>query len=81
MVDSGPCVYCGSADDTTVDHIVALAQGGHEAEYNLVPACNPCNSSKSDTPLGRWYPERVAHASAHSMKVRVALTVEVLLAA
>jgi hypothetical protein len=65
VLASGPCVYCGDPA-TTVDHVCPLARGGYEAEYNLVPACGPCNSSKHDRLLTEWRPERVAHAVACS---------------
>jgi 5-methylcytosine-specific restriction endonuclease McrA len=65
VLTSGPCVYCG-ARAATVDHIRPLARGGHEAEYNLVPACGPCNYSKHDRLLADWRPDRVAHAVAVS---------------
>ena len=65
---SAPCVYCG-AEATTVDHVRPLSRGGHEAEYNLVPACLFCNCSKNDRLLTEWRPDRVAYAVAHSPKV------------
>lgn len=68
VLASGPCVYC-DAPATTVDHVMPLARGGHEAEYNLVPACLPCNSSKHARLLVEWDPVRVAHAVACSEKV------------
>jgi len=52
---------------------VPLARGGHEAEYNLVPACNPCNMSKSARLLSEWDPVRVAHAAACSEKIALVL--------
>lgn len=69
VVESGDCVYCGAEADT-VDHIQPLARGGHEAEYNLVPACDYCNSSKCASPLTDWHhQELVRHAVRHSPKV------------
>lgn len=65
---SGPCVYCGAAAQT-VEHIVPLARGGWEHPDNLVPACGPCNSSKSAKLLAEWDPERVAYAIEASEKV------------
>ena len=48
------CVYCGSKEDLTLDHIVSLAAGGAHAEDNLVVACRSCNSSKYIKPLEEW---------------------------
>lgn len=54
LVDDPLCVYCG-AEATTVDHVIAPRKGGtHEVE-NLVPSCQPCNSSKKDTPVAEWW--------------------------
>jgi 5-methylcytosine-specific restriction endonuclease McrA len=65
---AGPCVYC-DAPATTADHVRPLTQGGHEAEYNLVPACKPCNSSKGARLLSEWDPVRATHGAACSPKV------------
>jgi 5-methylcytosine-specific restriction endonuclease McrA len=49
-----PCVYCGSTERITIDHVVPLSRGGkHEAE-NLAPACLPCNASKSNRLPSEW---------------------------
>lgn len=72
ILASGPCVYCGSAADT-VDHVRPLSRGGHEAEYNLVPACGPCNYSKHNRLLTEWDPVRVAHGAAQSFVVAAEL--------
>lgn len=45
----GRCVYCGAGEDLTVDHDVPLSRGGAHSRRNVVPACLPCNSSKSDS--------------------------------
>jgi len=75
VIASGPCVYCG-APATSADHIRPLSRGGHEAEYNLVPACGSCNSSKRDRLLTEWDPVRVAHGAAHSPAVAAELARE-----
>ena len=69
VIASGPCIYCG-APAVAVDHIRALARGGHEIPENLVPACRSCNSSKSDRLLTEWRPARVARAVIASPLVR-----------
>lgn len=68
IMKSGACVYCGGVA-TSVDHIIPLARGGHEAEYNLVPACGTCNSSKGDRLLIEWRGDRISHAVRVSDKV------------
>lgn len=50
--DNYTCRYCGaSAPDVTltVDHVVAVALGGHDHADNLVAACKDCNAGKSAT--------------------------------
>ena len=44
------CAYCGKPADT-VDHIVPRCKGGTDADWNLVPCCKSCNSSKSKKDL------------------------------
>lgn len=47
--DGYRCVYCGSTDNLTLDHVVPVAAGGHSRISNLVTACEPCNTLKADT--------------------------------
>lgn len=43
----GLCAYCGNADqDLTVDHAVALSNGGAHHYNNFLPACRTCNRAK-----------------------------------
>ena len=45
------CQYCGVACrryDMQIDHIVPVSQGGKDKEYNKIPTCIKCNSSKKD---------------------------------
>jgi hypothetical protein len=52
--DGHACVYCGSEDHLTLDHVIPRELGGgHEAE-NLVTACLHCNSARRDTSLRAW---------------------------
>jgi len=48
------CIYCGSKEHLTLDHILPLNQGGSHSEDNLVVACRSCNCSKQDTLLFDW---------------------------
>lgn len=47
------CVYCGYPAENA-DHVWALERGGPDTVTNLVPACRPCNSSKSTALLSDW---------------------------
>lgn len=42
------CVYCGTDEDLTIDHIVPLSKGGENTFGNCTIACRSCNASKSD---------------------------------
>jgi 5-methylcytosine-specific restriction endonuclease McrA len=48
------CVYCGSVENITIDHIVPLSRGGKHEASNLAPACFSCNSSKCNRLLSEW---------------------------
>jgi len=52
--DGHGCIYCGATEDLTLDHVVALFNGGPHSEDNLVVACRSCNSGKRDRPLEVW---------------------------
>ena len=52
--DAYACTYCGSKDDLTCDHVLALIRGGTNDENNLTTACRSCNSSKGDRLLEEW---------------------------
>jgi uncharacterized CHY-type Zn-finger protein len=42
------CVYCGEKKALTQDHIIPISKGGHHTKDNVIPACQPCNSRKSN---------------------------------
>jgi len=46
--DRNRCVYCGSRDALTIDHVVPRSHGGRDTWDNLVTACQKCNSRKGD---------------------------------
>lgn len=52
--DGHKCVYCGSAESLSLDHVVPRSKGGSNSEDNLVTACQPCNSSKGAKDLSDW---------------------------
>jgi 5-methylcytosine-specific restriction endonuclease McrA len=47
------CAYC-DAPAEHIDHVVPISKGGADAAHNLLPACAPCNLSKSDKSLADW---------------------------
>lgn len=52
-----PCSYCG-APGGTVDHIVAVQDGGDSDWQNLTAACLECNSGKGPKPLLSYLMDR-----------------------
>jgi hypothetical protein len=56
------CIYCGSNDELSKDHIISVnkikppAKCGHLFEiHNIVWSCKKCNSSKGNKDLYEWY--------------------------
>lgn len=52
--DGYKCVYCGSTEKLTLDHIVPKSKGGSNNTNNLACCCRSCNSSKKDKSLEEW---------------------------
>lgn len=48
------CAYCGQEKKLHQDHFVPVVAGGGYTKNNIVPACQTCNSSKSDTDPRIW---------------------------
>lgn len=48
--DGHACVYCGTPDDLTLDHLIPKALGGRNTIPNLVTCCASCNYEKGDGP-------------------------------
>ncbi len=44
----GACVYCGTTEGLTVDHLLSKKAGGDSDPLNLAAACKPCNSKKKE---------------------------------
>lgn len=42
------CVYCGTDENITKDHIIPLTKGGTDYIDNIQPLCHNCNSSKGN---------------------------------
>ena len=55
--EEGKCMLCGSPipKNTEGDHLIAKVKGGDDYEYNKVPVCKSCNSSKKDKDLLEWW--------------------------
>lgn len=49
------CIYCGSAENLSIDHLVPKVAGGPDIAENAVMACQSCNSSKGSKGLYEWF--------------------------
>ena len=58
MENGARCVYCGSTENLSVDHLFPCIKGGADHVENLVCSCKSCNSSKGKKDLMTWYNER-----------------------
>jgi 5-methylcytosine-specific restriction endonuclease McrA len=52
------CAYCGKPGNITLDHFIPISLGGTDTLWNLIPACNRCNSSKNASLAQTWYPKQ-----------------------
>lgn len=49
--DRHRCMYCGTREHLTIDHVMPKSRGGKDTWENLVAACSRCNARKgSRTP-------------------------------
>ena len=46
--DKNTCVYCGSTEHPTIDHIIPTSREGESSWFNCVVACHPCNMKKAN---------------------------------
>ena len=52
---NGMCAYCHETDrPQTLDHVLPLIHGGGHTLSNVLPVCQPCNSSKHTKGLLEW---------------------------
>ena len=54
---NGRCVACGFSGKLTVDHVVAIINGGTSDPSNLQLLCRPCNQSKGRKNFEDWLKE------------------------
>lgn len=50
------CARCGSTDNLTLDHVIAVCAGGQSVKENAQTLCGPCNNWKAkhvDRPMAR----------------------------
>lgn len=49
------CIYCGSGEPLTVEHMIPLSRGGPDHSDNAVWVCSRCNMSKGDKRLYEFF--------------------------
>jgi hypothetical protein len=49
--DNFKCLYCGSKENLTLDHVIPRSKGGTNNWNNLATCCNRCNVLKGDKSL------------------------------
>ena len=52
------CIYCGSQEKITQDHLIPISRGGDHTAENVAPACLPCNQSKGVKAVAEFLAER-----------------------
>lgn len=82
---NGQCIYCGEYYNyMTEDHLVPKSLGGSNSIYNILPACEKCNSLKSNSSflefalyycnpmqvLKRWRNALIFFARSHKQKIK-----------
>jgi hypothetical protein len=48
------CIYCGSRENLTIEHILPKCCGGPDIADNAIKICKRCNSSKGGKRLYEW---------------------------
>ena len=58
--DGHVCMYCGSSEDLTIDHVLSIKHHPESAMDldNMVIACKPCNSRKGSRSQGVFLAQR-----------------------
>ena len=49
------CIYCGSNENLSYDHLIPKSKGGPDIPDNVVVACRKCNSSKGEDGVYEWF--------------------------
>ena len=69
----GECSYCGRKQSRSVrltkDHVVPVNKGGKTVRENIVPSCERCNSSKSDSDMEEWYSKQSFYSTDRLTKI------------
>lgn len=70
--DGNKCVWCGSTENLTLDHVVPSSQGGTDAMKNLQTLCEECNGFKGALELvpsaGETLHDRIEDVLKHQIR-------------
>jgi 5-methylcytosine-specific restriction endonuclease McrA len=69
MSEIGECIYCGSKENITIEHLIPISKGGTHEVYNLFPACRKCNSSKHAQDWIEWYRKQIFYSKDKENKI------------
>lgn len=64
------CAYCGRTGDLQQEHFLPISRGGTHVLSNILPACLPCNYSKSDHDPEAWYKAQPCYTAARWRRIR-----------
>lgn len=68
----GKCLYCQRPTERlTLDHVVALTNGGTDTPDNWAPACLPCNKSKFTANVEKWANAKFGAAETDRILARI----------
>jgi len=54
------CIYCGSQEQLSQEHLTPISSGGPHTSENVAPACLPCNQSKGAKTVMEFLAEKGA---------------------
>ncbi len=55
LLEEKACIYCGSTEGLTIEHLIPRSRGGPDIPANTVIACRSCNASKGSRDVFEWY--------------------------
>lgn len=64
------CVYCGSKNNLTQEHLVPVKYHGSYTKHNIVPACSCCNLGRKAQPLDQWYRQQSFFSAKRLAKIK-----------
>ncbi|MBF0651280.1 HNH endonuclease [Dysgonomonas sp. GY75] len=67
------CAYCGKAGKLTKDHVIPRHYGGPDMVFNIIPACQSCNSSKGKRNAGQWYRQQPFYSMGREVRIKMYL--------